>query len=120
AHWDILATVAELAEGDAPEVHTGISFLPSLLGVGTQNVHPYLYWEFYEKGGKQAVRRGDWKAVRLDRHRSGSEAPWEIYHLKSDPGEAVNVAGKHPELQAVFQDIVAEASMPNEFFSWKE
>jgi hypothetical protein len=27
--------------------------------------HDYLYWEFHEEGGSQAVRWGKWKGVRL-------------------------------------------------------
>ena len=45
----------------------GISFLPTLLGKSSeQKEHGYLYWEFHEKGGRQAVRMGNWKAVKYD------------------------------------------------------
>ena len=33
-------------------------------GPGQQNQHEFLYWEFHERGFQQAVRMGDWKAVR--------------------------------------------------------
>jgi arylsulfatase A-like enzyme len=41
-----------------------ISFLPALTGKGRQKEHEYLYWEFYEQGSRQAVRFGNWKAIR--------------------------------------------------------
>ena len=119
AHWDVMATLAELAGTQPSSKHTGISFAPTLTGKGNQEHHEYLYWEFYEQGGKQAVRKGDWKAVRLNRHRS-PDAPWEIYNLAKDPGEHHNVAAAHPELQAEFTRLKNRARTENEFFQWKK
>ena len=39
-------------------------FLPTLLGM-EQPAHEFLYWEFHERGGKQAILADPWKAVRL-------------------------------------------------------
>ncbi len=120
AHWDVLATLAELSGGNLPAEQTGISFLPTLKGNSSdQKQHDFLYWEFYEKGGKQAIRQGDWKAVRLDRIKTGPKGQWEIYNLKTDPGEKTNLAKQHPELQETFTSIANEAATENEFFSWK-
>ena len=49
---------------------------------------------FFEHIGNAAVRRGDWKLVRLHL------APWELYHLDDDPTERDDVAGDHPDLVA--------------------
>ena len=68
----------------------GQSVLPTLLGK-TQKPHEFLYWEFHEKGSKQAVRMGDWKAVRL-----AINKPLELYDLKTDAGEKNNVAAVNP------------------------
>tara|TARA_R110000850_G_scaffold9196_10_gene34001 strand:- start:224 stop:1621 length:1398 start_codon:yes stop_codon:yes gene_type:complete len=120
AHWDVMATLADLAGGQVPDAQVGVSFVPTLLGKSKeQKEHEYLYWEFYEKGGKQAIRFGDWKAVRLNRVKSGPDAPWEIYNLIDDPREEENLAEQNPELQGEFQKIAAEAATENEFFSWK-
>ncbi|MEM7014020.1 MAG: arylsulfatase [Verrucomicrobiota bacterium] len=120
AHWDVLATAAELANVETPKEQTGISFVPTLIGESKQHEHDYLYWEFYERGGKQAIRRGDWKGVRLNRHQTGSDAPWEIYNLAEDPSEESDVADANQQLQAEFQRIAAEARTENEFFKWKK
>jgi arylsulfatase A len=51
------------------------------------------YWELHEGGGSiQAVRFGDWKAVR-----NGPSAAIELYDLKADPTETKNLAADRPE-----------------------
>ena len=63
---DLMATAAELAGVECPENTDSISFVPTITGDADQQVeHDYLYWEFYERGGKQGVRAGNWKAVRM-------------------------------------------------------
>jgi len=65
AFWDFLPTACELAGVEIPVITDGISYLPALEG-RPQPEHDYLYWEFHELGKKQAVRKGNWKAVRLN------------------------------------------------------
>lgn len=96
AHWDVLPTVCEIAEIAPPTNIDGISMLPTLTGKGTQREHKYLYWEFYEGGGKQAVRMGKWKAVRNNINKVPN-APIELYDVTLDPAEKNNVAQQHPE-----------------------
>jgi arylsulfatase A-like enzyme len=94
AFWDFLPTAAELAGAKAPADIDGISVVPTLLGKGTQKQHEFLYWEFHEGGSKQAVRMGDWKAVRP----AGGKL--ELYDLKHDVGETKDVAAQHPDVVA--------------------
>ena len=93
AFWDFLLTAADVAGVKPPESTDGISILPTLLGQTQTNRHEFLYWEVHENGSKQAVRFGDWKAVRPQ-----SGKPLELYHLKTDIGERENVANKNPEI----------------------
>ena len=54
---DLMATAAQLAGVDPPAGLDSISFVPTLTGdPDEQAAHEYLYWEFYERGGRQAVR----------------------------------------------------------------
>ena len=92
AFWDILPTFAELAGAPIPKGIDGISMLPALLGQ-SQKQHDFLYWEFHEGSSKQAVRMGDWKAVRLAPSR-----PIELYHLKADIGERNDIADARPDI----------------------
>lgn len=103
AFWDFLPTAAELAGVPAPSGIDGISIVPELLG-RPQREHEYLYWEFHERGFSQAVRRGDWKAVRPD-----SSRPLELYNLRDDPGENDNQADRRPELAAELGALLEKA-----------
>jgi arylsulfatase A-like enzyme len=95
AFWDMLPTFCELAKVDTPTDTDGISMLPSMRGK-TQKEHDYLYWEFTERGGKQALRKGDFKAIRLDVTKN-PDAEIELYNLASDLGETKNIATRYPE-----------------------
>lgn len=115
AFWDFLPTCAELAGLKTPQGIDGISMVPTLLGQPKkQKKHKFLYWEFYERGGKQALRLGRWKAVRLDVHKNPN-GPLELYNLKSDIGEYHNVAAEHPDVIARIENYLktARTDSPN-------
>ncbi|MBI4325738.1 MAG: arylsulfatase, partial [Chloroflexi bacterium] len=103
AFWDFLPTAAEIAGTTPPAHHDGISVLPALLGK-EQKAHDFLYWEFHEGGSKQAVRMGDWKAVRL-----GPGQPLALHRLSADLGETNNVAAAHPEIVAKIEAYLKTA-----------
>jgi arylsulfatase A-like enzyme len=103
SHSDFLPTAAEIAGAKAPMKIDGISMLPALLGKKQKN-HAFLYWEFHEGGFKQAVRMGDWKAVRR-----APDAPLELYDLKTDIAEQKDLAEKHPEIVKRIQDYLKTA-----------
>ncbi|MFH1922473.1 MAG: arylsulfatase, partial [Planctomycetota bacterium] len=106
---DVLETCAD-ASGAKPPPGDGISFLPTLLGRNEkQPKHDHLYWEFYERGSAQAVRLGDWKAVRMPM----IHGEIELYNLKSDPAETANVAGDHPDLVAEIEAIMEREHQPS-------
>ena len=103
-----MATAAELAGAKAPENIQSISFAPTLFGK-PQRAHDYLYWEFYERSGKQAVRFGNWKAIRIPMH-TGDVA---LYDLANDLNELFDVASAHPDVVARARKFMDEAHVPN-------
>nr|WP_231552390.1 hypothetical protein [Capnocytophaga canimorsus] len=60
-----------------------------------QKKHKYLYWEFHEFGGKQALIKGNWKAIRLNVSQD-PKGKIELYNLKDDVSETRNLADKYP------------------------
>ncbi len=115
---DILPTCAELGGLCAGNDIDGISMRPTLRGkTAQQKQHAYLYWEFHERGGKQAVRMGQWKAVRLNvgQHPAG---PVELYDLSTDIGETKNVAAQYPEIVGKMAKIMKEARTPSADFQF--
>jgi arylsulfatase A-like enzyme len=104
AFWDFPATAADLAGVAGPAGTDGISILPTLTGRGEQPTHRFLYWEFSEGGFKQAVRYGDWKAIR-----PAPGKPLQLFDLKTDLGEATDVAEENPGVVKRIEDYLETA-----------
>jgi len=108
AFWDFLPTMAELTKQKLPGESDGISMLSTFLGKPDQKQHKYLYWEFAERKGRVAIRKGNWKAVRYNAS-VDPYSPLELYDLSSDPGESINVASKHPAIASELRTLVENA-----------
>lgn len=118
AHWDMLATFCELADVDAPK-NDGVSIVPTLRGqTGKQKKHDYLYWEFHERGGKQAVRIGKWKGLRENLRKTKGKSPLQLYDLSKDIGETKNVAADHPDIVAKMMKICDTAHVDSKIFKF--
>ncbi len=105
AFWDFLPTAVELAgaklpAGLKPDGHSLVSFLKG----GAAPKREYFYWELHEGKSLQAVRFGDWKAVR-----NGPAAPLELYDLKEDAAESRDLAREKPELVAKAEAFMKQA-----------
>ena len=118
AMWDVLPTCLEIAGVQTPAEVDGISYLPALLGkTDSQKKHEYLYWAFYERGGKQAVRWKDWKGVRNNVGKD-PDSTLELYDLASDLGETNNVAEDHPDVVERLDGYMREAYTPSPLWSF--
>ncbi len=117
AFWDVMPTLTEIAGVKAPENIDGISFLPTLLGKSDQKKHDYLYWEFHELGGRQAVRKGNWKLVRYH-VQDPAKITTELYDLANDPGEITDVSKRHPEVVAELLKLMAQSRVPSDIFNF--
>ncbi|MDC3225097.1 N-acetylgalactosamine-6-sulfatase, partial [Mariniblastus sp.] len=110
---DLMATVGELTGASVPTGLDSISFLPTLLGKPGQLTHEYLYWEFYEQGGKQALRSANWKAVRIPMFNGDIE----LYNLDEDLGESKDVSQDYPVVARRLEQLMNSAHLPNP--NWK-
>jgi arylsulfatase A-like enzyme len=117
AFWDVMPTVAELAGVQPPQNIDGISFLPTLLNQEGQKQHEYLYWEFHEKGGRKALRKGNWKLVQYD-VLNPEKTTTELYDLSKDIGEENNVANEHPEMVDELLQLMKSARTESEVFTF--
>ena len=97
AFWDVLPTLADLAEVPVPARVDGLSFRGLLTG-GDAPEHDHLVWNRPRK--MQAIRRGRWKAIRFGPHVAGAgpRGRVELYDLRTDPYERRNLAAARPGL----------------------
>lgn len=116
AFWDFLPTMADIIGVGCPENIDGISFLPELTGTGVQKKHDYLYWEFHENNGRQAVRQDEWKAVRYDVHNNGEI---KLYNLNDDVSEEKNVADRYPEKVAEMDSLMKMSRVDSDLFKFQ-
>jgi arylsulfatase A-like enzyme len=111
AFWDLYPTFLNMA-GIINKGGDGLTMLPLFFKTKTKAVHDYFYWEFHEQDGKQAVRWKDWKGIRLNVSKD-SNAPIELYDLKTDPGEQHNLASKHADIVKRIEVIMNNAHVGN-------
>lgn len=105
AFWDFLPTAAELAGAKIPAGFKpdGLSLVSFLKG-GPAPKRDYFYFEVHEQASIQAVRFGDWKAVK-----NGPSKAIELYDLKADSAEKNDLAAQNPELVARAESLMRTA-----------
>lgn len=119
AFWDVMPTLAELVGfQEVPDID-GVSFAPTLLGDGVQKNHEYLYWEFHERGGRRAIRKGNWKLVEYQVG-NPEKSTIELFNLDDDPSESKNLALDKPDLFEELKDILINARTSSNVFRFAD
>ncbi len=129
--YDWLPTFAQIARIPAPANTDGVSLFPSLTRTGNQK-EALVYVEYFEGGNTpkysdfinahkglkrnqmQMIRFGDLVGVRYNI--KSQKDNFEIYNIKTDPQQVVNLALKPEmnEMQQKMKDKVLQSRRPNE------
>ncbi|MDH5381272.1 MAG: sulfatase-like hydrolase/transferase, partial [Cyclobacteriaceae bacterium] len=104
---DMLPTFLDITNTTPTVVTDGKSLLPALKGSNEQ-IHPYLYWEFPEYGGQQAVRMGPWKIYRANINNEKKPLSLELFNLENDPQELHDVSAEYPQILDSLLQIMAK------------
>ena len=114
AFQDMMPTFAELAGGTAPDNTDGLSVVSAFKGGKIEAERDYLYWDYghCRRNYDQAVRWQDWKAIRSGRNKGRIE----LYNLKSDIGEATDLATQHPDIVAKLAAMMDSATTPSKLY----
>jgi arylsulfatase A-like enzyme len=112
---DFLPTAAEIAGTAAPRGIDGVSVVAALTGKTLKR--RALYWEqeawtaktkqFRPETLAQAVRLGNWKAIR-----TAPEKPLSLFDLAKDPHEDADVAALNPRVVAEVEGILRTVRVP--------
>ncbi len=100
---DLPVTFLELADTEHPgaqykgrdvQPYIGTSLVPFLFGErkSVHNENDTVAWEL---NGRMAVRKGDWKIIKLQA-RFGT-GDWELFNIREDPGEVHDLSTDYPE-----------------------
>ncbi|MBQ7195464.1 MAG: arylsulfatase [Bacteroidales bacterium] len=118
--WDFLPTVCDIVGAKTPDKIQGISYLPTLLGQKQKRTHSYIYYEFYEQGGKQSVMttKDGWKLVRLNMN-NPDKIVEELYNINDDIAEEHNRIKEFPEKADALRELAGYARTESELFKWK-
>ena len=105
---DVLPTVLSIVDVPVPEHIHGRNLLADLDDMGRER--PLVFSQFSERRFF-SLRRDHWKLILRIRTRGGKERPpsWELYDLRGDPGEQVDLLEESPEEHAgIFEELRAE------------
>lgn len=101
---DIMPTLLEIAKAEYPSEykghaihpHIGKSLLPVVSGDSlTVHTNDGYGWELFEM---KAYIKNDWKLLRLPEPMGSGK--WELYNIKNDPAEAIDLSNQYPELKS--------------------
>lgn len=108
---DWFPTLCAAGGAAAPKELDGTDLMPALTGGSFTRSKPMI-WEFHGYGGQLAVIDHPWKIVR-QKAKAKKPGDWQLYHLEKDPGEANNLAARHPEIVTRLEKVFKNDRSPN-------
>jgi len=106
AHYDFLATLAEIGNVSVPAGKDSVSYLPTLLGKPQQSVHEYVIVNngFNQMGRSALIARDGWKLVELNKEKGR----FQLYNLNDDNEERHELSKEHPERVERLKQILSK------------
>lgn len=104
AHYDFLATLADVVGGNVPKGKDSVSYLPTLLGDKQEAMHDHVVVNnnFTRMGSSALITNEGWKLIEVDRKTD----QYQLYNIREDNEERFNLATKHPERVASLKKIL--------------
>nr|WP_236621305.1 arylsulfatase [Rhodopirellula sallentina] len=104
AHYDFLATLADLVGVEKPTGKDGVSYLPTLLGKPQTETHDYVVVNnrFTQMGSSALITGEGMKLVEADR----KQGLYQLYDIVADNEERNDLAAKYPEKVEVLKQAL--------------
>lgn len=104
AHYDFMATLADLVGVEAPKGKDCISYLPSLLGESPSETHDYIVIknQFNRIGSSCLITKSGMKLVEIN----AAKDIYQLYDLTRDNEERNDLAEEFPEVVEELRDIL--------------
>ncbi len=104
AHYDFMATMAELLGVEMPKGKDSLSYLPTLLSKPQTKEHDYVIVNngFNRMGRSALIAKDGFKLVEIDRKKD----QFQLYNIKDDNEERYNIEDKYPERVARLKKIL--------------
>ncbi len=95
AHYDFMATLADLIGQEAPAGKDGVSYLPTLLNQPQEKEHDYVVLNNHCKdmGRTALISSTGWKLIEIDR----KQDHFQLYNIAEDNEERNELSAKYPE-----------------------
>lgn len=101
SHIDVVPTILDILKIRRDRVMVGHS-LKKLIFTGDSSYLPeYVFCELYEGTSKVAVRTSEWKLIFFKENNT-----YELYNLKNDPGELINVLDSEKTIFLKLKEIL--------------
>ncbi len=104
AHYDFMATLADIIGVDTPTGKDSISYLPTLLGKKQIQSHEFVVVNNINTrmGSSALISKDGWKLIEIDRKKDY----FQLYDIKTDNEERNNLEMKYPEKVATLKAVM--------------
>ncbi|MBK1875794.1 arylsulfatase [Pelagicoccus mobilis] len=104
AHYDLLATLADIGGVEVPKGKDSVSYLPTLLGKKQKDMHDYVVIQNRRNymGSSTVIAKDGWKLIEVGKKRDG----YQLYNILKDNEERNNVIAQYPEKAAQLEKVL--------------